>query len=314
MGGCLVSSTGWQNQVGCQRDWIWRGWRIRYAYTRPPLSLAARPSYPMIFLHGFGASIGHWRHNLAEFSQTHTVYALDLLGFGASEKAIAPYNTQLWVDQVYDFWKTFIGEPAILVGNSIGSLISVMVASQYPELAQGLVLISLPDPGLQLEMLPPWSIPVVETVQNIVASPPVLRLFFTLARRPSFIRRWVQLAYNNPHAITDELVEILVTPVLERGAARAFCSIFKTMGSPRLGPAVKTLFPQLNIPILLLWGLQDRLIPIQLANPRQYSQYHSQLKLVELENAGHCPHDECPERVNAEILTWLQESFTGFER
>ncbi|MBD2480543.1 alpha/beta fold hydrolase [Planktothrix sp. FACHB-1365] len=305
----MVSSTGWQHQVGYQRDWIWRGWRIRYAYNRPRLSSSSIPRYPMIFLHGFGASIGHWRYNLTQLSQSNTVYALDLLGFGGSEKAIAPYTAQLWVEQVYDFWQTFIGEPVILVGNSIGSLISLMVASQYPELAKGLVLISLPDPGLQLEMLPPWAIPVVETVQNIVASPPVLRLFFSLARRPSFIRRWVKLAYDNPNAITDELVEILVTPALERGAARAFCSVFKTMGSPRLGPAVKTLFPQLNAPILLLWGLQDRLIPIQFANPRQYLQYHSNLKLVELENAGHCPHDECPERVNAEILTWLKESF-----
>jgi len=309
MGGNLVSFASWQDQIGYQRDWIWRGWRIRYAYSRPRLYPSSIPSYPMIFLHGFGASIGHWRSNLAELSQVNTVYALDLLGFGGSEKAIAPYSAQLWVEQVYDFWKTFIGQPVILVGNSIGSLISLMVASQYPELAKGLVLISLPDPGLQLEMLPPWMIPVVETVQNIVASPPVLRLFFALARRPGFVRRWVRLAYDNPHAITDELVEILVTPAQERGAARAFCSIFKTMGSPHLGPSVKTLFPQLTVPILLLWGLQDRLIPIQLANPRQYLQYHSNLKLIELENAGHCPHDECPERVNAEILTWLEENF-----
>jgi Predicted hydrolases or acyltransferases (alpha/beta hydrolase superfamily) len=305
----LISSASWQDQVGCQRDWIWRGWRVRYAYSRPRLSLSSSPSYPMLFLHGFGASIGHWRYNLAELSQVHTVYALDLLGFGGSEKAIVPYNTQLWVDLVYDFWKTFIREPVILVGNSIGSLISVMVAAQDSELAKGLVLISLPDPGLQLEMLPPWSIPVVETVQNIVASPPVLRLFFAFARRPGFIRRWVQLAYNNPDSITDELVDILVTPTQERGAARAFCSILKMMGNPRLGPTIKSLFPQLTVPILLLCGLQDRLIPVKFANPSQYLQYYSQLKLVELENTGHCAHDECPERVNTEILTWLKESF-----
>ncbi|WP_079679605.1 alpha/beta fold hydrolase [Planktothrix sp. PCC 11201] len=308
----MLSSASWQDQVGCQRDWIWRGWRIRYAYSRPGLSLSSRPSYPMLFLHGFGASIGHWRYNLAVLSQTHTVYALDLLGFGGSEKAIAPYNTQLWVDLVYDFWKTFIREPVILVGNSIGSLVSLMVASQDPKLAKGLVLISLPDPGLQLEMLPPWAIPVVEKVQNVVASPPVLRLFFALARRPSFIRRWVKLAYNNPDAITDELVDILVTPALERGAARAFCSILKMMGNPRLGPTVKSLFPQLTVPILLVCGLQDRLIPVKFANPRQYLQYYSQLKLVELENAGHCAHDECPERVNGEILTWMNENFDDY--
>lgn len=317
----------WYEQVGTQRNWIWRGWRVRYAYIRsrqgenavpqferdvPALtqveSLSSTPSEPMIFLHGFGASIGHWRYNLTELSQYHTVYALDLLGFGASEKAIASYEASLWVEQVYEFWKTFINEPVILVGNSVGSLISLMVAAAYPEMVKGLVLISLPDPAAQFEVLPPWMIPVVETIQNIVASPPILRLFFQLARRPSFVRRWVQLAYDNPNSITDELVEILVTPALERGSARAFCSLFKTVGSPRLGPSVKSLLPKLSIPILLIWGQQDRLVPIKFANPSQYLEYYQNLKLVELENAGHCPHDECPERVNQEISTWVKES------
>jgi haloalkane dehalogenase len=78
------------------------------------------------------------------------------------------------------------------------------------------------------------------------------------------------------------------------------------MGSPRLGPAVKTVLPNLTIPILLIWGKQDRLIPIQLANPRKYLEYNPNLKLVELDEAGHCPHDECPERVNQEILDWMK--------
>lgn len=325
----MASSISWSEQVGSQRNWIWRGWRVRYTYIRARLrqnsvplfeddlprektleSLPSTSSYPMIFLHGFGASIGHWRYNLTELSQYHTVYALDLLGFGASEKAIASYEANLWVDQVYDFWKTFINEPIILVGNSVGSLISLMVAATYPEMVKGLVLISLPDPAAQFEVLPPWMIPVVETIQNLVASPPILRLFFQLARRPSFVRRWVQLAYDNPNSITDELVEILVTPALERGSARAFCSLFKTVGSPRLGPSVKSLLPQLSIPILLIWGQQDRLVPIKFAKPSQYLDYYNNLKLVELENAGHCPHDECPERVNQEILNWLNDNIS----
>ncbi|MGB3535583.1 MAG: alpha/beta fold hydrolase [Microcoleaceae cyanobacterium] len=297
-------TTQWQHRVGQQRDWVWRGWRIRYTYVRS--RQPAQPAQPpIILLHGFGASIGHWRQNFEQLSQHHTVYALDLLGFGASEKAITAYNVSLWVDLVDDFWQTFIGKPAILIGNSIGSLVSLVAAAERPNLAQGLVMISLPDPGVQTEMMPPWLVPIVDRVQSFVASPVILQPLFYLVRRPGVVRRWARLAYHNPDAITDELVDILSLPARDRRAARAFSRLFSAMGSPRLGPAVKTVLPNLTIPVLLIWGKFDRLIPIQLANPRKYLEYNPNIRLVELEDAGHCPHDECPEKVNQEILNWL---------
>ncbi|MGL5083385.1 MAG: alpha/beta fold hydrolase [Microcoleaceae cyanobacterium] len=301
-----MNSVPWQQRIGNQRDWVWRGWRIRYTYFRSAQNGATATSNPpIIFLHGFGASIGHWRENLSVFSRSHPVYALDLLGFGASEKAIAPYNAELWAELVYDFWQTFIGHPAILVGNSIGSLIGLVAAATYPQLARGLVMISLPDPSVQLEAIPAWMLPLVEVIQSLVASPLLLRPVFYWVRRPSVLRQWAKLAYQNPEAVTEELLEIFIRPTGDRGAARAFCALFKAMGNPRLGPGVKTLLPQLKIPILLIWGNQDRLIPLKFVQPKKYLQYSSNLKLIELDQAGHCPHDECPEQVNQEILNWL---------
>lgn len=131
-------------------------------------------------LHGFGASIGHWRHNLEVLGEQHTVYALDMLGFGASEKACANYNIQLWVEQIYDFWKTFIRQPVILVGNSLGSLVSLAVAATYPEMVQGVVMMSLPDPSLEQEAIPVFLHPVVATIKNMVASPLLMKPYFIL--------------------------------------------------------------------------------------------------------------------------------------
>ena len=303
-----MNLTHWQHRVGHQRNWIWRGWQIRYTYLRSDHP-SARSRPPIILLHGFGASLGHWRQNLEALSQEHTVYALDLLGFGASEKAIAPYKVQLWVDLVYDFWQEFIRQPALLVGNSIGSLISLAMAAEHPAAVAGLVLISLPDPGLQTEAIPPRWVPIVDIIQSLVASRLILQPLFYLVRRPGVVRQWVKLAYYNPATITDELVEILSHPAYEPGAAQAFCRLFNIMGSPRLGPAVKTLLPQLTCPILLIWGKQDRLIPLQLAKPHRYLEYNPNIQLVELDRAGHCPHDECPEMINQEILQWVNEKF-----
>ena len=55
------------------------------------------------------------------------VYAIDLLGFGASDKPPLTYSTELWRDQLLDFLREFTDAPAVLIGNSIGSLISLMV-------------------------------------------------------------------------------------------------------------------------------------------------------------------------------------------
>lgn len=57
------------------------------------------------------------RYNIPELAKKYKVYALDLLGFGWSEKAVIDYDALIWRDQVVDFMKEVVKEPAILVGN-----------------------------------------------------------------------------------------------------------------------------------------------------------------------------------------------------
>jgi haloalkane dehalogenase len=289
--------------VGNQRDWVWRGWQTRYTYIRP--SQNSQKTMPLILLHGFGASIGHWRHNLEVLGEYHTVYALDMLGFGGSEKAPANYSIELWVEQVYDFWQTFIRQPVVLVGNSNGSLVSLAAAAAHPEMVQGIVMMSLPDPSLEEEAIPPFLRPVVRTIKNLVASPLLLKPVFHFVRRPSVLRRWAGLAYAHPEAITDELIEILASPPQDRGAVRAFSALFKAAIGINFSPSVKALLPTITIPMLLIWGQKDRFVPPMLAN--QFAQYNEKLQLLNLEDVGHCPHDECPEQVNQAILDWINK-------
>lgn len=300
----------WQQRVGSQRDWFWRGWQTRYTYFRPPVTALATTT-PVILLHGFGASIGHWRHNLEVLGQYHTVYAIDLLGFGASGKASANYKIQLWVDQVYDFWQTFIGQQVVLVGNSMGSMVGLAAAAAHPDMVKGIAMINVPDLSQREEVIPSWLQPVVFTAEGIVA-PMLVKSLFHLIRRPPILRRILSgLVYANPKAVTTELVEILAEPALDKGAAAVFGNLFKATNSPEYAPKVKAVLSTLEMPILLIWGLQDRMIPPSLANPRQYVALNPNLKLVEIEHAGHCPHDECPEQVNQILLDWLDAQFKG---
>ena len=305
----MTSNQLWQQRIGNQRDWVWRGWQTRYSYTRANLN----SDTPLILLHGFGAAIEHWRNNIPMLGQEYHVYALDLLGFGASRKANTNYSVYLWVEQVHDFWQTFIQEPVVLVGNSIGSLVCLTAAVTYPDMVKGIVMLSLPDVSIRQEMIPRWLQPIVSTVENLVASPLLLKTLLKILRRPSIIQRWAGVAYQDKTAITDELVAILSAPAYDEGSDKTFSALFKAVRQANFAPSAKEVLPKLNIPMLLIWGSHDRMVPPTLAPI--FAALNPQIKYVELEQVGHCPHDECPEKFNQILLDWLQENFAqGEER
>jgi pimeloyl-ACP methyl ester carboxylesterase len=302
----MVSSVNWQQKVGNQRDWVWRGWQTRYTYVRPRNTIENKKakSHPLMLLHGFGASIGHWRHNLEILGDRHTVYALDMLGFGASEKAPANYSVDLWVEQAYDFWKTFIRKPVILIGNSLGSLVSAAAAAKYPEMVEGVVMMSLPDPNLEKEAIPAFLYPLVATIKGIVANPLLIKSVFYFIRRPNILRRGATFAYGSPETVTEELIDILSKPTLDRGAANALTALVKSQNNPDYSPNVKKILSTIKTPMLLIWGDKDKIIPYALAS--KFVNHNENIQLLTLQNTGHCPHDECPEQVNQAILDWIE--------
>jgi pimeloyl-ACP methyl ester carboxylesterase len=310
-------------RLGYQRHWYWRGWQIRYTYspaTASPITQMVTEEAPLLLIHGFGASLGHWRHNLGPLSQNRRVYALDLLGFGQSQKAAAAYGPLFWSELIHDFWQTFIQIPAILMGNSLGSVACMTAAGRYPGLAQGLIMVNLPDSSVLLPNvpLPSWSLgglvkvwhlvsqPFADLVKWVLTSPLVINPILAVARSPQVLYPSLNNAYGDTSVVDQELKQMIREPACDRHAAQALRFITRGMaqGIPKAYRA-KFLLPQLTIPLLMFWGKQDRLVPPQLA--ARYGQLLPELTLIELETAGHCPQDEQPEVVNKAVLTWLQQ-------
>lgn len=302
----MTTNQSWQERIGNQRDWVWQGWQTRYSYVRAKQRADIKAAPPIIFIHGFGASIEHWRNNLPVIAQSYTVYALDLLGFGASRKADTEYSAALWTEQVHDFWQTFIGVPVILVGNSIGSLVCLNATAVYPEMVQGLVMLSLPDVSVREDILPPLVRPIVTGIENLFASPLLIKNLLKLVRRPNVIRKWAGIAYPNQEAITDELVAILSNPAYDDGSDQTLFRLSRCVRKASFAESVRDLLPPIRVPMLLIWGLQDRMIPPGQA--RAIAELNPNLQLIELENAGHCPHDEYPEQFNSLLLDWLKST------
>ncbi|KAL9161076.1 hypothetical protein ABFS82_08G242900 [Erythranthe guttata] len=114
--------------------WTWRDRKIHY--------VVQGEGSPIVLIHGFGASAFHWRYNIPELAKKYKVYAVDLLGFGWSEKALIDYDALVWRDQVVDFVKEIVKEPAVLVGNSLGGFTALIAAESLQDQVKGVVLLN----------------------------------------------------------------------------------------------------------------------------------------------------------------------------
>ncbi|MEH2116807.1 alpha/beta fold hydrolase [Nostoc sp.] len=291
--------------------WQWRGHNVYYV--RAGEKQSQRP--PLLLVHGFGASTDHWRKNITGLCQNFEVFAIDLLGFGRSAKPKLQYSGDLWRDQLHDFIKEVIGQKAVLAGNSLGGYASLCVAAQRPDSAAGLVLLNSAGPfsesqpksepeALQSEIQPPKQPATLQKLLGdstkwIFQQPLAQSLLFQYVRQRWVIRQTLEKVYLDKSAITDQLVEEISRPAYDSGAMEVFVSVFST---PQ-GEKVDVLLKQLTCPLLMLWGEAD---PWMNARERsqKFRQYYPKLTEHFL-TAGHCPHDEVPDRVNQLLGDWV---------
>jgi len=291
--------------------WQWRGHNVYYV--RAGEKQGQRP--PLLLVHGFGASTDHWRKNITGLCQDFEVFAIDLLGFGRSAKPKLQYSGDLWRDQLHDFISEAIGQKAVLAGNSLGGYASLCVAAQRPESAAGLVLLNsagpfsesqpTPEPeALQSQIQPPKQPSSLQkllgdSVKWMFQQPLAQFLLFQYVRQRWVIRQTLEKVYLDKSAITDQLVEEIYRPAYDPGALDVFVSVFST---PQ-GEKVDALLKELTCPLLMLWGEADPWINAR-ERSRKFRQYYPQLTEHFLA-AGHCPHDEVPDKVNQLLRDWV---------
>lgn len=277
-------------------NWAWQGYKIQYT--------VMGTGRPLVLIHGFGASIGHWRKNIPVLAAGgYRVFALDLLGFGGSDKPALDYTVELWESLIQDFWTTHIQEPTVFVGNSIGGLLALMMVANHPEMSAGGILINCAG-GLNHrpdELNLPLRL-VMGTFTKLVSSKIVGPFLFNRIRQKDRLRRTLRQVYKDPEAITDELVDMLYDPSCDTGAQQVFASI---LTAPP-GPSPSELLPKVQHPLLVLWGENDPWTPIKAAEIyRKLGETGQPVEVVGIPKAGHCPHDERPDIVNELILDWL---------
>jgi pimeloyl-ACP methyl ester carboxylesterase len=256
----------------------------------------------LLLIHGFGASTFHWRYNIPELSKHYNVFAMDLLGFGASDKPVIEYTPEIWRTQTSEFVKKIYqqtNQPVTLIGNSIGGFISVYSAAdpEITPLIQSVVLINA------VGVFKGKELPFIYPLFSWMLVKPVITTMFYFFK--TNIREILLSLYpSHPERVDDALVESIRKPAEELTAGDVFYKVIKgNIASPVV--YMDDLLSGLDIPFLVLNGVRDPWI-----QPHIYGDFihHARKPEGHLLNAGHCPHDEIPDEVNGLILSFLESS------
>lgn len=287
--------------ITAPKTWNWRGHKITYQQ-------AGDNGAAVVLVHGFGASWGHWRKNLPVLGESCRCYAIDLIGFGGSDKptpGIVDYTFETWGQQLADFCREIVGSPAFLIGNSIGCIVVMQTAVDYPELALGVAALNCSIRLLhdRKRITLPWYRNYGSLVmQQVLGNQQIGRFFFQQIAKPKVVRNILLQAYRRPEAVTDELVEILMKPSQDPGAVAVFLAFTRYSQ----GPLPEDLLPRLTCPTVLLWGTEDPWEPVAMG--RELANISTVDEFIPLEGLGHCPQDEAPEIVNPILLNWILQN------
>ena len=273
-----------------QRDTIVSGvrWRSRES--------GGRGDETVVFVHGLLASSATWQEVLAPASAGRPAIAVDLPGFGCS-------------DRPWPFDYTVAGEAAallayldargigrvVLVGNSLGGAIATVIAVEHPERVAALVLVAPATPEA------PFAWPV-----RLMRAPVLGELALALANRPVVAYNLRHRLFAHAGRVADQAIDDAWFPLTVPGTRRAALAAIRSDPRDYLG-----LEKRIRVPTLILWGREDRLIPACEGERLVGSLAGS--RLVVLPDAGHLPQREQPEafgRAVAEFLSQVDARFT----
>ncbi len=262
----------------------------------------------LVLVHGLGGSLVNWAAVAPALVQTCRVVALDLAGFGRTRSNGRSTSVHGNQELLHRFLTQVAGGPAILVGNSMGGLISVLQTSAHPETVAGLVLV---DPALPVG-LRARPHPLVTLVFATYAIPAVGRAIVsrrrTAASADAQAMAVLRLCCVDPSRVPDDVLEQHVELVRERHdypdidaelivAAR---SLLWVLARRREHAA---LLRSISAPVLLLHGDRDRLVPIEAARAAAHANPTWRFEVAQ--DVGHVPQLEVPDWTVARVRDWL---------
>jgi len=244
----------------------------------------------VVFINGLTMSLEGWYNQVPEFSKKYTVLTYDCRGQGSSDKPDSDYSQKIHADDLYELLKNTGFDNASIIGLSNGGMIALHLALKYPKLPDALVLVdTCSHIERQLELMIDSWIKTSHIGGNQLRYDVSLPLIFSddfLQNNMDLIEtmRESSIKINSPKAVIN-----LALATKEHDVRKELSNI--------------------NVPTLIIVGDEDILIPIK------YSMYlHDNIQnsdMVIIENCGHVPPIEQPQRFNEIVINFLGNVYSS---
>src|SRR5438094_7815051 len=239
---------------------------------------------PVILLHGLADDVGVWESAIAPLAAKYRVVALDQIGFGRSDKPLLNYRASTFVDFLDGFLNELKIEGASLVGNSLGGWVAADFALTHPERINRLVLCNAAGYAAVSKTMDPRALSALRLVSR-----EDIRYLGPLTFHDKGFYEDADLAFKQRVTAGDSYTVSQLLDSMIRG---------EDVLDGQLGAIEK--------PTLILWGRDDKLIPVSFAARFNKELNASQLRSID--GCGHMPHVECAEKFNHALLQFLGEA------
>ena len=245
------------------------------------LKLGDAPGDPVLFLHGYGADLNNWLFNQPAVATNHTTYALDLPGHGGSAKAVGEGTIASLAAAVLAFMQAQDIAKVHLVGHSMGGAVVLALATGQPDRVASATLVCPAGLGPEIAM---------DYIDGFIG-----------ASRRKKLEPVLQMLVADPGLVTGEMIEDVLKYKRLDGVDAALRKLRDALfPGGRQGLVLKDRLTEAEVPIQVLWGGQDRIVPAAHGQGLP-----ARVQVTLFEDAGHLAHMEKANEVNAAIEAFL---------
>ncbi|HED16660.1 MAG TPA: alpha/beta hydrolase [Gammaproteobacteria bacterium] len=253
---------------------------------------------PVIFLHGFGETLFTWSKLVAELSKTNHVIAIDLMGFGESDKPAdsSLYTIEYQAKLVVQFIKQKKLKNIALIGHSYGGGVT-MLATVMLLKNEGVIRKLIMIGGIAYKM-------PIPTFIKLLLIPVLSKLALALIPKRRMVMRMLNVAYYRTSKIEEGFISAYARPLNDARARSALVFTARLIIPDNLDDFTSQ-YEDIMVPALLIWGDKDVVVPVTMG--KRLSQDLPDARLEVFEDCGHVPQEEEPEKTLLLISKFLQD-------
>ncbi len=251
---------------------------------------------PVLLIHGLGGFLETWIYNIAALSRHFTVYALDLPGHGLSEGPVADYTLECCTHRIAVGFLAALGiEHVSLIGHSLGGLVCLGLAINFPEKVDKLVLVD--SAGLNKEAPLIYRLAALPVLGDILLKPTIKPL----------IKAGMKRGFYNPEIVTEEMVDLSYSYWRMPKFKRALSNLLKhnvSLDGVHPEVLVTEKLHLVRSPTLLIHREEDQVIPVEHA--RLACHLIPDVRCRTFPECGHCPQIEKAPQFNEAVIDFLK--------